>query len=102
MRIERNTFTLPSGTTSLLNGGTVSLQSNCTVTSGILLLLFRVYMPVLVNYVSPTTIFNRLKFNGIDEQVMELKLNMNILKCGYRKVKTVDVLECRTRSLNYQ
>jgi len=35
MRIERNTFTLPSGTTSLLNGGTVSLQSNCTVTSGI-------------------------------------------------------------------
>jgi hypothetical protein len=35
MRIERNQFTLPSGTTSLLNGGTVSLQSNCTVSSGI-------------------------------------------------------------------
>jgi len=35
MRIERNGFTLPSGTTSLLNGGSVSLQSNCTVSSGI-------------------------------------------------------------------
>ena len=35
MRIERNGFTLPSGTTSLLNGGSVTLQSNCTVTSGV-------------------------------------------------------------------
>ena len=35
MRIERNGFTLPSGTTSLLNGGSVTLQSNCTVSSGI-------------------------------------------------------------------
>jgi hypothetical protein len=35
VRIERNNFTLPSGTTSLLNGGSVSLQSNCIVSSGI-------------------------------------------------------------------
>jgi len=35
MRIVRNGFTLPSGTTSLLNGGSVSLQSNCIVSSGI-------------------------------------------------------------------
>jgi len=35
MIIVRNLFTLPSGTTSLLNGGSVSLQSNCIVSSGI-------------------------------------------------------------------
>jgi hypothetical protein len=35
MRISRSNFTIPSGTTSLLNGGSVGLQSNCTVTSGI-------------------------------------------------------------------
>jgi hypothetical protein len=35
MRIVRDNFTLPSGTTSLLNGGSVSLQSNCTVSSGV-------------------------------------------------------------------
>jgi len=35
MRIDRFNFTLPSGTSSLLNGGSVTLQSNCTVTSGI-------------------------------------------------------------------
>jgi hypothetical protein len=35
MRISRSNFTIPSGTTSLLNGGSVGLQSNCTVTAGI-------------------------------------------------------------------
>jgi hypothetical protein len=35
MRIVRDNFTLPSGTTSLLNGGTVSLRENCTVTAGV-------------------------------------------------------------------
>jgi uncharacterized protein YjbI with pentapeptide repeats len=35
MRIVRDNFTLPSGTTSLLNGGTVGLQQNCTVSAGI-------------------------------------------------------------------
>jgi hypothetical protein len=35
MRITRSNFTLPSGTTSILNGGSVGLQSNCTVTSGV-------------------------------------------------------------------
>jgi len=35
MRIVRDNFTLPSGTTSLLNGGSVSLRENCTVSSGI-------------------------------------------------------------------
>ena len=35
MRISRSNFTLPSGTISLLNGGSVGLQSKCTVSSGI-------------------------------------------------------------------
>jgi hypothetical protein len=35
MRITRSNFTIPSGTTSLLNGGSVGLQSNCTVTAGV-------------------------------------------------------------------
>jgi len=35
MRISRTNFTLPSGTTSLLNGGSIGLQSNCTVTAGV-------------------------------------------------------------------
>jgi len=35
MRIVRDNFTLPSGTTSLLNGGSVGLRQNCTVTAGI-------------------------------------------------------------------
>jgi hypothetical protein len=35
MRIIRDNFTLGSGTTSLLNDGSVSLRSNCTVSSGI-------------------------------------------------------------------
>ena len=34
-RIKRSNFTIPSGTTSLLNGGAVTLQSNCTVSAGI-------------------------------------------------------------------
>jgi hypothetical protein len=34
-RIYRNNFTLPSGTTSLLNGGTVDFKSNVTLSSGI-------------------------------------------------------------------
>jgi hypothetical protein len=35
MRIVRDNFTLPSGTTSLLNGGSVQLRQNCSVNSGI-------------------------------------------------------------------
>jgi hypothetical protein len=35
VRIVRNNFTLPSGTTSLLNGGSNTYQSNCTVTAGV-------------------------------------------------------------------
>ena len=35
MRICRSNFTIPSGTTSLLNGGSVGLQSNCTATAGV-------------------------------------------------------------------
>jgi hypothetical protein len=34
-RILRHDFTLPSGTTSLLNGGTIDFQSNVTLSSGI-------------------------------------------------------------------
>jgi hypothetical protein len=34
-RIYRNNFTLPSGNTSLLNGGTIQFQSNITLSSGI-------------------------------------------------------------------
>jgi hypothetical protein len=34
-RILRNNFTLPSGTTSLLNGGLVDFQNNVTLSSGI-------------------------------------------------------------------
>jgi hypothetical protein len=34
-RMFRNDFTLPSGTTSLLNGGTIDFQSNVTLSSGI-------------------------------------------------------------------
>jgi len=33
--IHRSNFTIPSGTTSLLNGGTVSFQSNVTLSAGI-------------------------------------------------------------------
>jgi hypothetical protein len=33
--IYRNNFTLPSGATSLLNGGTIQFQSNITLSSGI-------------------------------------------------------------------
>ena len=35
MRIVRDNFTLPSGTTSLLNGGSVGLRQNCTVSAGV-------------------------------------------------------------------
>ena len=31
----RNDFTLPSGTTSLLNGGTIDFQSNVTLSNGV-------------------------------------------------------------------
>jgi hypothetical protein len=34
-RIIRDNFTLPSETTSLLNGGTIDFQNNVTLTSGI-------------------------------------------------------------------
>jgi hypothetical protein len=34
-RIHRSNFTIPSGTTSLLNGGNISFQSNVTLSAGI-------------------------------------------------------------------
>ena len=34
-RVIRSNFTLPSGTTSLLNSGTIDFQSNVTISSGI-------------------------------------------------------------------
>jgi hypothetical protein len=34
-RMFRNTYTLPSGTTSLLNGGTIDFQSNVTLSNGV-------------------------------------------------------------------
>jgi uncharacterized protein (UPF0254 family) len=35
LRIYRNNFTLWSGTTCLINGGTIQFQSNITLSSGI-------------------------------------------------------------------
>jgi hypothetical protein len=34
-KIDRNNFTLPSGMTSLLNGGTIDFQSNVTLSNGV-------------------------------------------------------------------
>jgi hypothetical protein len=34
-RIYRNTFTIPTGATSLLNGGTIQFQNNVTLTNGV-------------------------------------------------------------------
>ena len=48
-RILRHNFTLPSGTTSLLNGGLVDFQNNVTLSSGIFLQPSPVY---IVAYVS--------------------------------------------------
>ena len=93
-RIHHNNFTLPSGMASLLNGGTVSFQSNVTLSAGIFISQIAGVYCVTCKLRLPDSNSQAPEINGIGERVRGNNHPTMIMRGGFLPVLVADVLVC--------